>query len=947
MSPRWIRASVFAAFAGLAHAQSPAVLGRNDADFASALLRGGYTDLAERLCTLLQTQGNLPPEEAIGVKALHLDLRLDLALRESDLFKRKELLTRILEEKEDIVRQYSGRKVAEETSSTLPEVYQKLGETISRAIQAEKDTGLIMQLQKEGGDVFKAAEAKLEARIKELNDLIAESTTTNPKLEEALTTARYNLPRTRYFHALLYGKSDTTTRDVHLNEAIAGFQEFGLDYGDTIFGYEGLIYEGLCYKEQENWDDAFQAFDDAINLRDQFTLDSKGVYSDMGAIVADLVSWAVLQKVTLQLERGLTNPAIAEAKTFLDTTPDVDLTRHGLAVRAQLAGAYLKAGDTRNAGAQADRIVAADPRGPWGAEGRRIQGQLLQAGGAMDPANVLQIAQTLIGQGEVEQGLRIAQRAIEAASKDSKSAGVGVDAWLLIGSTYLSREMVHEATVAFDAAVDRFGNDEKAAEAVFQSMRAYTRLQRDEKKNYYKSRAEERQRQLATKFASHPRAWEAQLFEADQLAAEGKHVEAAEQYGRVQPSAPSYLLAQAKAGESYFLHAFELFKNEARKGEGKTFSGQAEALLKKAMAEADKEHDATLDLARKTSLSGIGRLARLRLAQLYLHKDVGRAAEVVPLLEGADERFSASPEVVAQFWSFRIEALRELGRYDEAIALLEALIRRDPDSRAIGTAAGNLARALDARSDELRDKEKKPREADEMRKRAANFYAVAGRALLKVEPLNVRAVEDTAGRLFTLGLIVNEVPESQEMFIGWDPRKTKDPANWNLAAELLTKALQAQPGYKMEILLGRTHGFLGRYEEAANVLGALFDREEIYDAQKKTINRRVQQSKPDLLYAWFEYGVAEHFVAAKSQDLDRFRRAQVILSTMARNLTPNTANWWQAKYHEVANFASSGNYVDACFALNDLDRTTSGFGQEFGLDGAFARLREELKDRCK
>lgn len=945
MSPFWIQTSVFVAIAGLSHAQSSAVLGRADAEFAAALLRGGYPDLAEQLCGLLETQGDLPPEEAAGVKALHLDLRLDLALREADLYQRKELLTRILEAKEDLVRQYAGRKVAEETSASLPDVYQKLGETISRAIQAEKDPGLIQQLQKEGGDVFEAAEAKLEARIAELKGLLADATTPNPKLEEALVTASYNLPRTRYFHSLLYGASDTLTRDVHLDAAIAGFMDFNLDYADTIFGIEALVYEGLCYKEKGEWEDALTAFDDVIYLRDNYEQDARGVYP-LDPILADLISWAVLQKVTLLLERNLTAEALEEGKVFLETTPDVDQTRHGLAVRAQMARAHLKAGDIRAAGAQADAIVAADPRGPWGAEGRAIQGQLLQSGGSIDPSNVLQIAQTLYQQGEVEQSLRIARQAISAANKDSKAAGAGVDAWLFVGSVYLAREWEHEAAAAFDAAIEQFGSHERVPEAVYQSMRVYSRLQKAEKKKYYQQRAEERQKQLATKFAAHPRAWEAQLFEADQLVAEGQHVAAAELYGRVQPSAPSYLLAQYKAGESYFLHALELFKTEATQAEGRTFAGQAEALMKKALAEADKSADETLDPEKKPRLESVGLQARASLAQLYLRPEYAKYAEVIPLLAGADERYASNADAIAGFWRFRIEALRAQGQYEEAIGLLEALIKRDPESRSIGIAAGNLARELDQRSDQLLA-ENKAREAEEMRKKAANFYAISGRALLKAEPLNVPLVEQTANRLFALGLIANQVPDTRQTFVGWEASKNRETASWTLAAELLEKALAAQPGYRMEVTLGRTLGFLGEFQRAADVLGALFDREVVYDAEKNRLNTRALNSKPELLYAYFEYGVAEHLVGAPAHDTDRLRRAQTILSTMGRTLDANGQNWWYAKYYEIRNFAAGGNYTDACFALNDLDRTTSGFGKEYGLDDDFAQLKSEIQSRCK
>jgi tetratricopeptide (TPR) repeat protein len=946
MSSRWIAVTTFVACAGVAQAQSPAVLGRADADFATALLRGGYADLAEKLCQVLETKGDLPPEEAAGVKALHLDLRLELALREPDLIQRKDLLTTILQEKEDLVRQYSGRKVAEDVNANLTEVYQKLGETIATAIQKEKDQGLVGQLQKEGGDIFKAAESKLESRISDLTARIDEATTPNPKLEEALLVARYNLPRTHYFHALLYGASDTTTRDIELGEAITGFQEFGLDYSDTLFNYEGLIYEGLCYKEQGNWDDAFAAFDDAIRLREGYNLDSKGVYGAMGPYEANIVSWGVLQKVSLLIERDRSNEAIAEAKTFFDTTPEPDEALFGLAIRASLAEAYLKAGDTRAAGAQADKLVAADPRGPWGAAGRSIQAKLLQSGGPVDPAKVLQIATTLMRQGESEEALAIAHQALDAAGKDAKLADVGLDTWLFIGSVYQSRGWDNEAAAAFDAAIEQYPSNPNVAEAVYQAMKTYSRLNKAEKKNYYKVRAEERQKTLATKFSTHDRAWEAQLFEAEQLANDGKYVEAAELYGKVLPTAPSYLEAQFRAGDAYFQHALDLLKTGPGQAEAKTFADQAERLMKKAMEDADKQRAETISPGERARLDNLGLRARNRLAYLYLQPGIDRAKDVIPLLEGSDERFSSSPDALSIFWGYRIDALRQQDKLEEAIVLLDGLIKRDPESSAIGPAAGNLARALDARANDLRDKENKPREALDVRRKAANFYAIAGRALLTEQPLNVRLVEETAGRLFTLGLIANEVPETQVTFVGWDPKKNKDTGNWTLAVELLTKALDVQPGYKMEITLGRAHGFLGNYDKVVAVLGALFDREKIYDEKKNNLNRKVYQSKPELLYSYFEWGVAEYFVAEKTQDSDRFRRAQTILSTMTRNLDANSSNWWYAKYYEIANKLAAGSYTDACFLMNDLDRTTSGFGQEFGLDRDFAKLKNELKDKC-
>ena len=85
MHARWFALSTFVALSGAAFAQSPApadkaaeappkispspaVLGKNDTAFATALKRAGFTDLAERLLKTIESSGKASPEEAIGLR---------------------------------------------------------------------------------------------------------------------------------------------------------------------------------------------------------------------------------------------------------------------------------------------------------------------------------------------------------------------------------------------------------------------------------------------------------------------------------------------------------------------------------------------------------------------------------------------------------------------------------------------------------------------------------------------------------------------------------------------------------------------------------------------------------------------------------------------------------------------------------------------------------------
>ena len=117
--PFVVQAAVLAMLPGRARAQSEAVLAKDDAVFARALYRGGWTDLAESLCKTIEKGGKISPEAAVGVKALHLDLRFDIALKEPDVIKRKDMIKAVLDEKEDFVHQYANTKEATETSEQL------------------------------------------------------------------------------------------------------------------------------------------------------------------------------------------------------------------------------------------------------------------------------------------------------------------------------------------------------------------------------------------------------------------------------------------------------------------------------------------------------------------------------------------------------------------------------------------------------------------------------------------------------------------------------------------------------------------------------------------------------------------------------------------------------------------------------------------------------------
>jgi tetratricopeptide (TPR) repeat protein len=509
----------------------------------------------------------------------------------------------------------------------------------------------------------------------------------------------------------------------------------------------------------------------------------------------------------------------------------------------------------------------------------------------------------------------------------------------MIGAVFLQRGWLHEAALAFDTVAERWPSAEKAPEAVYRALQVYSRLNSVEKKPALKKKVDERMKTLASAYSSSPFAASAQLVEGQELEESQDFVAAAELYARVQPGTPSYLEAQYRLGNAYWLQARKLLR-ENKAADSKQYVDQADTILKKAIADLDREAGKTLDLATQARLSGLSFAARTSLAQMYLLRGVDRPADVMTLLADVDERFATDPDKVALAWGFRIDALQAQGKFEDAVKLLDGLAKKNPDSPALGTAAGKVARALDARAQEVLEKEKNKSAADDLLRRAAQYYSMSGKSLLKGEIRASAEVASIADRLFVLGLIFNDVPEGQGVtFVGWDPKKAREPKLWQEAADLYAAALRVAPSYKTEIALGRCHGFLGDWSEARTVLAALFDREPVWDGTARRFQANALRSKPELLYAYLEWGVAEHLASAPDGEIEGLTRAASVLENLVGpgGLTATSPLWWHAKYHQCKALADAGRYTDAELRLRDTERQTSKLG------GDDARLQERFK----
>ncbi len=929
------------AAASVAHAQSERILGKDNIAFARELYRRGLTDLATGLCEAVEKSGKADPAEKTAVSALKLDLGLDLARDEVDLAKRKELIASILKSKEEFIQANGQTKEAEEARNNLPDVYRLLGETLTALLQKEKDPPAISKLRSEGGSLFARAEEALEARRQALK-----SQREDAEKDLQYMALSYNLPRTYYFHSVLY-PPESFEKEKFLAKAIEAFQDFGLDYSDQLLNFEGFIYQGLCHKDLKQPDKALLDFDDAIKLRETYDQDDKGRYLTTPE-AADIVSAAVLQKVLLLTEQKKYSEAIAAAKDYRETTPDALKAAQGLAVLAAQADAESASGDADGVGKTAQLLVEADPQGPWGARGRELQGKVItgsSGGKGLGSAQLMRIAESLAIKGDYERAVTVARQALDSAQGTDQVADASAEALLLIGAVYGTRGWFHEASAAYDAAAESYPGAEKAGDALWRAVNCYLELSSQEKRSFYARRVDERMKLLSTKYPNHPGATHAQLVEGKKLEQEQHWLQAAEVYQRLQPGSPAYDEGQSLAGKCFLQHARKLIQ-EGKMIEAKTFLATAEGLLKKAYTALEERAGQTLDREVLSQLDKQAFGARSTLASLYLLAGLNREAEVFPLFEGVEDRYANDPDKIASIWGYRIQALRAQGKLDEAVDLLESLIQKNPNARNVTVAAGVLARALDQRAIETRQKDPKSKEADDLWRRAARYY------LLSVKPQasgdvaftgKTSDLEDIANRLYVLGLHFNEIPEDQDSFVGWDISKTKSKDLWEQSAKLYEAVQESSPSYRTMISLARTDGFLGRWKESAAIYGRLFDQEKLIDPATKKFNRATLSAKPQLLYAYIEWGIAEYQTAVQEKDPDRFNRAFGIFQTICSNSEKESRLWWQAKYYWIRSLVDRGDYENAKISLRDVERNSQDFDQgRFGFKSLFLELKAEL-----
>src|SRR5262249_30981236 len=261
------------------------------------------------------------------------------------------------------------------------------------------------------------------------------------------------------------------------------------------------------------------------------------------------------------------------------------------------------------------------------------------------------------------------------------------------------------------------------------------------------------------------------------------------------------------------------------------------------------------------------------------------------------------------------------------------------------------ASSCDKRAIELFAKDPKSKEGDDLWRKAFRYYSLSMKPKLKDNAAARKGELQTLGdRFFLMGQHFNGIPEKTTSFVTWRGQVT-EPQYFEAAVEIYGASVALVPSYLGSIYQARALGFLGRYREASAIYQKLVDQEQLVDVVKTELNKSVLSSRPALLSAYLESGVAEYLQAQASTDpgerADHYTRANgvfdVIVNSLKSSKTEPNEQWWRAKYYQLRALVDEGQYKRADILLRDLERTTNDFDEnKYGLRDLFKKMKSEL-----
>lgn len=907
---------------------------KDDIEFALGLARRGYFEMAEQICEKVRKDPAATESDKAELQLVSGNILRLQAAAEGNAEKREQLLERAIQQFETFINGVAGSEERKmEARFTVGELLMQRGRVLGEKYKQETDPAARSRTREAATSRFKKAEEYLQKMI-EFTVKEAERKKIPIEDDLDLMEARRLLPLCKYYHSLLYERGSAEHKKLLSgNEgAIQLLLEFVKSYEGLPSAYDAGIVLGLCYLEQSSFDDADTWFSYATDLKDSLK-EAEGISEQMKKIGWDIVYRGYYAKCKGFREVGKPDIAIKSYQELYESCPDMMKHLYGKAAALEGARAYLSLRQFEKAREIAEEVLASDP-GPLAASATEIVDEVTRAGVGVSTRSLKQTMDKSYDERKWQETIRRARTLLNAVKKGDPDYDVFVPAaYMAMGKSYYFQGRPLEAAAAFARLYEDFPTHPQAPEAAFKAVVALNDVASITKHPADRRAYRDILDVLDSRYRGHPHQKNVPYLQGREFELEGKYLEAADNYARVEETASMYEEAFARVGFCYYKHATGLFdaakkeKDETKKAEiiekCKRIFKQAEDHFKKYVTHSARQD--ILDPERIIKMNESRFSSLVCLGQMYLHELVNRPHDVLPLFTEEElKRYSTDPDKMSRAYALIVEAYIGSKKLPEAQNALEIMIANYPAGRRMPLTCRKMAIALDNAAKEAKDRNTYVKLRKDMARYYVKWATEAPAAGVKVLSKDVESV---------VARLVEVAKESGER-------------SWNEQAVILIEKLLAGKTYsppldpkndakKIETLrwqLARLYVELGDHRKAKAAY------EEIRDAGSQNAFIFLELGEVYLTLSRGTSGTERQ--EYWKQALEMFRR---VLAAMHTPADKYSEPWWRAMYGYVLTLFESGEYTAAKEGIDTTAIARPDLGEKWGYNTKLNDLRRKIE----
>ncbi|NUN48930.1 MAG: tetratricopeptide repeat protein [Candidatus Brocadiae bacterium] len=927
----------------------------DDVDFARALVRAGYVDLATEYCRKLESDPKTSAEDKAGIQMIQAEIFAKAATQTDDAKLKQEQLDKAVETLRDFIKNNPVHPRSPEAKFTIGLLLRQKGDEMTS--EMKKASGDAKKEFLNAGDkLYKEAASYFEGLIQEYRDIKDKFETANQgelnaaqqteydNILYALMDATYNVPRTQYAHCQIFDSGSKEKIEM-AKKAVTGFMDFELDYQDRMKAYESAIFWALTHKELSEFSAAYQRFDFAVSLKEYF---KDGPLPDDAR---DIIMTGYYYKAQTQNEEKKFAEAIQTVDEMAALLKEAAWKeRLGIAALLLKGEALMGLGDKekaeklgqdlyKKAPTEGLKMLVRSKIASWSSGGGNIQAYLIRYEAALD-------------RGDLFGAIRALQGGVAAAEASDQMEPVPDLLWKM-AAIYEELQRTYDAVICYEAIAREHQKYAKADEAAFRAAQTWNRIASriGGEQSWEKDQVTDNLKLLTGKWPNSSFSKNAQFLVADAAYEKGNFEEAAKQYEKVPVDATYYERAMVMAGKCFFDLARTDWSNGKKTDETKKKFDRSQAAFEKyfTYVKANPPKDERQERER----SGVEAFAKQSLANLLMHEAKQLYAEAIKVLDEIDTP-DASAEVQKRVWRQKVTAFLESGNVAKAIEYTDRLMSSHKASRETIEACQMVGRRCDLEAEKIAGENPT---VDQITPEALKFWELAARYYANwiistvdgKQKLDVQQALGVADRIYGLGLIINQIDEKKS-FTSYDLSKLKNARIFNDAGRIYEPiAMDRHAGVdtsKLQLKMAWCFDFAQDWERARDSYEALLDAERVRNTGG-TLNDTVLQAKPWLFVAYTELGHVYMRLAEKNiNKMGSLQEAYTIFSNVVSKSEKSTEGWWHAKYLVIKILFDKGGQNDFEYALLGMKDMRANYPRwdenKFGMTEMWDALEKEI-----